>query len=87
MRMARIKPIGREVVYHCVSRIVGGEFLLGDPEKEAFRRLMWAQASFCGVDIVGYCLMSNHVHLLVKVPREVQLDDRSLVSEPVPVPK
>ena len=80
MRMARIKPLGREVVYHCVSRIVGGEFLLGDPEKEAFRRLMWSQASFCGVDIVGFCLMSNHVHLLVRVPREVQLDDRSLVA-------
>ena len=78
MRMARIKPEGRAVLYHCVSRVVGGEYLLGDAEKEAFRRLMWAQVSFCGVDLVSYCLMSNHVHLLVKVPGKIQLDDRSL---------
>ncbi len=78
--MARIKPCGREVTYHCVSRIVGGQYLLGDVEKEAFRRLMWAQAAFCGVDIMGYCIMSNHVHLLVRVPCESKLDDRLLVN-------
>ena len=78
--MARIKPHGREVVYHCVSRVVGGQFLLGDLEKETFRRLMRAQAEFCGVDIVAYCLMSNHVHLLVRVPIEVQLDDSSILK-------
>ena len=80
MRFARIKPRGREVVYHCVSRVVGGQYLLGNVEKEAFRRMMWAQAEFCGVDIIGYCLMSNHIHLLVKVPEEILLDDRTLLS-------
>ena len=78
--MARIKPSGREVLYHCVSRIVGGEYLLANVEKETFRRLMWSQASFCGVAVVSYCLMSNHVHLLVRVPREIKLDDRALVA-------
>lgn len=80
MRIARIKPKGRDIVYHCVSRIVGGQFLLGNVEKESFRRMMWTQAEFCGVEIVAYCLMSNHVHLLVRVPKSTQIDDRSLLN-------
>ena len=78
--MARIKPKGRDVVYHCVSRVVGGQFLLEDIEKEHFRRLMWAQAEFCGVEIVGYCIMSNHFHLLVKVLGDSRCDDKEIVA-------
>jgi putative transposase len=78
--MARIKPKGRDVVYHCVSRVVGGQFLLEDIEKEHFRRLMWAQAEFCGVEIIGYCIMSNHFHLLVKVPVDSYCDDKEIVA-------
>ena len=34
MRMARIKVgEGQEAVYHIISRIVGGELLLGDADK------------------------------------------------------
>jgi putative transposase len=80
MRMARIKPKGRDVVYHCVSRIVGGEFLLENLEKEKFRKMMWAQAEFCGVDVVSYCLMSNHVHLLIRVPSEICPSDREIMG-------
>ena len=78
--MARIKPKGRDVVYHCVSRVVGGQFLLKDLEKEQFRRLMWAQAEFCGVEVVGYCIMSNHFHLLVKVSGDSRLDDKEIAA-------
>ena len=77
--MARIKPKGRDVVYHCMSRIVGGQFLLKDREKEKFRDSMWAQAEFCGVQIVSYCVMSNHFHILVKVRGEGVLDDREIL--------
>ena len=41
MRMARIKINGRGAVYHCISRIVGGQALLGDLEKEKLRILLW----------------------------------------------
>ena len=78
--MARIKPSGREVVFHSISRIVGGQYLLRDIEKEALRRLMWAQAEFCGVDIVAYCIMSNHFHVLVRIPEKIHIDDKSLLS-------
>jgi putative transposase len=54
--------------YHCMSRIVGGERLLGDGEKEAWRTMLWRVAEFSGVRVVTYAVMSNHFHVLVRVP-------------------
>ena len=54
MRMSRIKLSDRTAVYHCISRIVGGQFLLDDLGKEKLRQLLWKQAAFCGVDIITY---------------------------------
>ncbi|MFP4203103.1 MAG: transposase, partial [Opitutales bacterium] len=64
MRPARIRGA---FTYHCMSRIAGGEHLLGDAEKEVLRNLMWRVRDFCGVRILTYCLMSNHFHVLVDV--------------------
>jgi REP element-mobilizing transposase RayT len=80
MRMARIKVEGRGAVYHCISRVVGGQMLLGAPEKEKLREMLWQQAEFSGVEIVTHCLMSNHIHVLVRVPAEVVAPDAELVA-------
>ncbi|HWB06061.1 MAG TPA: transposase [Verrucomicrobiales bacterium] len=56
-------------VYHLVSRIVDRQFRLDAPEKETFARMMRAFAAFHQVQILTYCLMGNHFHLLVRVPR------------------
>ncbi len=68
--------------YHCLSRIVNRDFIFGDEEKEHFVALMRGYEAFCGVQIVTYCVMSNHFHILVKVPRrpEVLPSDEALVS-------
>ena len=83
MRMARIKINGRGAVYHCISRIVGEERLLGELEKEKLRHLLWHQAAFSGIEILTYCLMSNHIHLLVRVPAPVTPSDPELVERAV----
>jgi hypothetical protein len=64
----RIKAEHGPMCYHVMSRTVNGEFLFGPVEKEAFRRLMWRMAKFAGVEIFTYVVMSNHFHILVKVP-------------------
>ena len=78
MRMARIKLSDGMAAYHCVSRIVGGQFLLDDLGKEKLRQLLWQQADFCGVEILTFRLVSNHFHVLVRVHGEARIDDVQL---------
>ena len=61
--------------YHVMSRTCGGEVLFDDVEKEALLRLLWKMAEFSGVRLVTYCIMGNHFHALVEVPkREIWLE-------------
>ncbi len=80
MRMARIKVNGRSAVYHCISRVVGGQRLLGPLEREKLREMLWQQAAFSGVEIITYCLMANHIHVLVRVGAEFTATDAQLVE-------
>ena len=66
MRRGRIKEAG--AVYHCVSRTVGGQFLLDDLAKQRLVDLLFPLAQFCGVEIITFCMMSNHFHLLIRIP-------------------
>jgi putative transposase len=52
-----------------MSRTVNKEKLFGKLEKETFRRHIWQVADGCGVEVLTYTVMSNHFHVLVRVPR------------------
>jgi hypothetical protein len=56
-------------VYHVCSRVVDGRYIFGEPEKEEFVRMMRSLAAFHGAEILTYCVMSNHFHILLRVPR------------------
>ncbi len=79
MRLPRLKLQGEDAVYHCIARVVGGEFLLGDSEKERLRIMIRQNADFAGVEILTHCVMSNHVHLLVRVPADRTVSDAELL--------
>lgn len=81
MKRRRIKAIEGEAVYHCISRVVAGEHLWDARAKEVMRKQLWRTADFSGVEILTYCLMSNHFHILVKVPdrRQVEVSDAELL--------
>ena len=70
MSRHRLIRKGKAACYHCVARIVGGQFLLDDVGKERLVRMLWRQAAFSGLEIVTYCVMSNHFHVLLRVPAE-----------------
>ena len=72
MRTARIKvkPEVGEAVYHCMTRTVNGERVLDDPAKEILRKQLWQIADFCGIRILTYTILSNHFHVLVRVPQK-----------------
>lgn len=74
----RIKLLGNQsAVYHCISRTIAGEQLFGDMEKEVLRSRIHKLAQFCGVEVLTYCILSNHFHLLVRVPPRDQTDGLS----------
>lgn len=59
---------GQPVLYHCCSRVVDKMRVLGADEKDHFRELMRLSEQFSGCRVLAYCLMDDHVHLLVEVP-------------------
>ena len=59
---------GKPAIYHCVSRIVWRELVLGETEKEHFVRLLRKWEAFCKVRVLTFCVMDNHFHILVEVP-------------------
>jgi putative transposase len=81
MRMARIKvkPEIGEAVYHCMTRTVNGERIMDDPAKEVLRKQLWQIADFCGVHILTYAILSNHFHVLVRVPQKQLPPDAELL--------
>jgi REP element-mobilizing transposase RayT len=62
-----------------MTRTVNGERLFGDREKEVLRKIIWQVADFSGVDVLTYCVMSNHFHVLVEVPELGNLSDAELM--------
>ena len=78
-QLKRIKVEGAEATYHAMSRVVGGERLFGDREKEVLRKMLWQVADFCGVEILTYCVMSNHFHVLLRVPEPRDVSDAELL--------
>jgi len=79
MRVRRTKIHGATAVYHCMTRTVNGEMLFDNREKEILRKMLWQVADFSGVEILTYCIMSNHFHVLVRVPEKEMLSDRELM--------
>lgn len=63
MRQARLKaPEGHPILYyHCISKMVNQEFVFADAEWERLVQLMREYEAFCGVCVLTYCILSNHL--------------------------
>lgn len=77
-RTRRFKINGDVGYYHVISRTVGGEFLLGDVEKEKLLSVIKQFSSLYFVSVIGYCIMDNHFHLLVKTSSVEDIDNEEL---------
>jgi REP element-mobilizing transposase RayT len=53
-----------------MTRTVNGERLFESREKEILRKMIRQVADFSGVEVLTYCIMSNHFHVLIRVPSE-----------------
>ncbi|WP_411847608.1 transposase [Roseibacillus persicicus] len=70
-------------IYHVINRVVDRRFAFGVEEKEKFRMFMRMVEGFSGCQVLSYCVMSNHFHILLEVApmvRAVRLRDGRVVG-------
>jgi putative transposase len=82
MRKARVvAEKGVAASYHCTTRVVERRCAFGQEEKEKFLEFLRDYEEFCGVQLLSFCVMSNHLHVLVHIPAPpIQMpDDAELV--------
>jgi putative transposase len=79
MRTRRLKVSGASAVYHCMTHAVSGTPYFDGCAKEVLRKMIWQVAAFSGVDVLTYCIMSNHLHVLIRVPESVEISDAELL--------
>lgn len=78
-RKNRVK-VEESTWYHLISRITNREFLLGNADvKSHFVGLFYRTMDFSGVELGTYAIMDNHVHLLVRVPERVEINDAEII--------
>jgi REP element-mobilizing transposase RayT len=58
-----------QAAYHVTSRVVNREYVLDDEARETFVDFMRRHADFGMLEVLTYCVMSNHFHILVIVPQ------------------
>ena len=71
---------GGPSIYHCISRIVGGKWYLEYRAKEVLGRQIGSVSTFCGVEVLTYCIMSNHFHLLIRIAEYREVTDEELLN-------
>ena len=79
MRRKRVKVDGG-AYYHLVSRCALKQFLLEEEEKRVFVGMMRRVAAFSGVEVLTHCVMTNHFHILVRVPGPRELTEGELLA-------
>lgn len=78
-RMARLaRVVVANVPHHVTQRGNARRFLLDcDTDRKVYLELLREDAERCRVAVLGYCLMSNHVHLIL-VPGKAEALARAL---------
>ena len=77
-RSPRITNPGEPTVYHLISRTTLVGFPLGDAEKDVFVELVRKFSRIYFVEVLGFCCMGNHFHLLVRMFPDEDYSDESI---------
>ena len=77
-RTQRLVINDETAVYHVMSRSALDGFALGDVEKNFMLDLIRRYSALYFVEILGFCLMGNHFHILVKMLPEYKFSDEEI---------
>ena len=78
--MRKLRNFSADRCYHLVSRVANKAFYFTDEERGRFVERMWRIANFSCVEVLAYCVMSNHFQILVYVPHPRELSDEEVLS-------
>jgi putative transposase len=70
----------QSTVYHVMSRTALDGFPLGNVEKDFMLDLIRRYATLYLVEILGFCLMGNHFHILVRMFPEHKFTDKDILN-------
>jgi len=79
-RTQRLIINDESTVYHVMSRTAVDGFPIGDVEKDFMLDLIRRYAALYLVEILGFCLMGNHFHILVRVFPEHNFTDEDILK-------
>ena len=68
-----------ETAHHLISRIAHRVYFLKEDERKDFLEMVRRAADFSGIRLLGWCVMTNHFHILAYLPaRERVAEDEVL---------
>ncbi|SDB52374.1 REP element-mobilizing transposase RayT [Desulfonatronum thiosulfatophilum] len=79
-RIARFVREDRPTIYHVMSRTALEGFPLQDIEKDHLMAIVARLSKFYFVDLLGFSLMGNHFHLVVRMHTEEAATDDEIVK-------
>ena len=77
-RMPRFLLTHRQTTYHVISRTALDGYPLGDQEKSLLLGIMQNLSAVYFCQVLGFCLMGNHFHLLVTMLPENEITDQEV---------
>ena len=77
-RIPRMVVDDETTVYHVMSRTALDGFVIGDIEKDFMLNLIKRYSALYFVEILGFCLMGNHFHILIKTLPEYKFSDQDI---------
>jgi putative transposase len=77
-RIPRLTMAGEPAVYHVISRTALDGFVLGDVEKDYLLSLIQQLSGVYFAEVLGFCLMGNHFHLLIRMYPEAEFSDDAI---------
>ena len=66
-------------VHHILNRIAHRVFFLRDEERNDFIEMMRRAAEFVGIKLLGWCVMTNHFHILAFLPEREELGEEEII--------
>lgn len=79
-RVARMVVGGEKTAYHIMSRTALDGFPFGNVEKDELVEIIKRISKLFFVEVFGFCIMSNHFHVLAQIIPEHNFSDEDIIA-------